>query len=410
MIEGVLLGVGVLALCGFIAQVISRRSRVPRVALILLMGLALGQVPAVGQVMETIRPHLDVMAEAILVVVLFYGGLSIDIEDLGRVLLPGLLLASVGAFLVGLVVGLGLFAAIGSGLVSLPGWSLLLSLTFGAIIAPNDPIAVFSAVGATGGGQRADTIAKLESGFDDTMVTTLVLMVFLPMLLAGQALAERIWSSTLYFGRLSALAIVVGYAGGWVGNRWLEVVRDEEPLVQFLYSMTLVSVVFVLGQGIGASGYVAVFILGLAMGRRLLPEREMYRTLCAHWDILFRVGEIAAFLFLGALVDVPALPRLAPAVLLVVGTLVLLARPWSVTFCTSFTDLSLWERVYVASIALKGLDPAVLSLAVVSALGAHEELIDLTFSVVLLITLVQSGILTILFRLGMFRREAPAAG
>ncbi len=388
-VDAILAALGILAASGIVAQFVSTKMRIPRVAVLLLLGLALGIMPATQVGLDALRDRLSVVAEAILVIVLFYGGLSIDIEDMSDVLLPGTLLATVGALLTTTVVGLALFAAIGNRLVPLD-WGLLPCLIFGASIAPNDPIATFSALDAASLNRRADTIAKFEAGLDDTMVTTLVLMIFLPMMLAGQYLTtDLLLSGVIHFIRLSVLAVLMGWVGGIAGNWVIHRLSDEDALIKTLGSAGVAAAVFLVGQRIGASGYVAVFVLGLVLARKLLGQ-PAYATLREHWRLVFRLGESATFLMLGALVNVSALGALLPATLFVVGVLLLLARPWAVGLCTSFTDLSLREKLHVGTVALKGLDPAVLSIAVVGATGGHGELIDLTFSAILGVAVAQT--------------------
>ena len=141
---------------------------------------------------------LAFIVELILVVVLFYGGLSIDIKKLEGVLLPGTLLATVGAFLVTLII-----AVIISSIFPLVFGSIT-ALIIGALLAPNDPIAVFSAQDSFKMNPKADTIAKFESGLDDTMVTTLVILICIPIAIQMDSnplasLISIIWSGVFQF-------------------------------------------------------------------------------------------------------------------------------------------------------------------------------------------------------------------
>ncbi len=81
---------------------------------------------------------LGTLVEFILIIVLFFGGFSIDIKSLKGILRPGILLATLGAFIVAVVVALML------NFVFPTLFGAITALIIGSLIAPNDPIAVTS--------------------------------------------------------------------------------------------------------------------------------------------------------------------------------------------------------------------------------------------------------------------------
>ena len=399
---------------GVLAFLVSRRLGVPRVLVLLLAGLALGNTPFLSRLYDVapLQDQLGAIVQGALIIVLFYGGLSIDVPSLKPVLAPAIRLATVGALGTALLVGLALYGLHAAGWAALPGFGLLLALTFGALIAPNDPIAVFSTIDSLsegrGGTGRAETIAKIESGFDDTVVTTLVVMIFLPMLQSGADPLGQVGPAALPLLWLIVSAVVLGAAAGY-GAAWLHRWLPLDGIGQVLLSLALVALLFLLAAALSSSGYVAVFCLGLALSRLLPAHSAIYRPLSTAWGMTFRLCEVFAFVTLGALVRLPVLfsTVLVPA-LVATAAIVLVARPLQVLTCTAGAGLSWGQKAYVASVAMKGLDPAVLAIAVVAGVGGYDYLIDLTFAVVVGVTIAQGPVLVTLTRLGVLHPQARA--
>ncbi len=361
---------------------------------------------------------LTFIVELILVVVLFYGGLSIDIKKLEGVLLPGTLLATVGAFLVTLIIAIvisSIFPLVFGGITA---------LIIGALLAPNDPIAVFSAQDSFKMNPKADTIAKFESGLDDTMVTTLVILICIPIAIQMESnphtpLNSIIWSGVFQFFWLTISAIAIGCFVGWVFGGLYKKVRSRalKMSIHIVIPFLIFTFTNFCWPGTSmpiSSGFVAVFIAGLVFGRIILKEKEEYELVNKTWKACFMACEVFTFIVLGALVRPEIfLSVLGPAITIVI-TILCLTRPIELISCTTITDLKFHEKLFVGYIGLKGLDPAVLAIASFNALAALttplvngiDLIINLTFTVILLITLIQSIILAILFsKKGYYARK-----
>jgi cell volume regulation protein A len=416
----------IIMIFGTIAYYISHKTGFPRVAIILIFGFILGITGILNRNwfydfsnkgLGSDFP-LDTLVQLILIIVLFYGGLSIDIKKLKGVLRPGILLATVGAFLTAFLIAI----IIGFSFPSLFG--AITALIIGSLLAPNDPIAVFSAQDSFKMNPKANTISKFESGLDDTMVTTLIILVCIPIALELEAnpvadLTSTIFNAVGQFFWLTGSAVLIGVVMGFIFVQIYKRIKIKE--VRMIANMILPFLTFTLASihwpdpSIPiSSGFVAVFVAGFVFGRKTLKNEQEYSMVSKIWAYGFGFCEIFTFIILGTLVRPEIfITVLIPSIVIVLSIL-FITRPLELLTCTCFTKLKRHEKLFIGYIGLKGLDPAVLAIAAFEALGGLsialvagiDLIINLTFTVILLITISQSIILTILFgKKGYYARK-----
>ncbi len=402
-------------LFGSIAYNIASKWKIPRIAIILILGLFCGITGILNRnwfynfgsngLGENAIFPLGTFVEFILIIVLFFGGFSVDIKSLKGILRPGILLATLGAFIVAFIVATMLnivFPSIFGGITA---------LIMGSLIAPNDPIAVTSTQNTFNLNPKADTISKFESGLDDTMVTTLIILICIPIAFSFESnqsfvLSSIIINSIIDFMWYTVSAILIGSIIGYFFFFIYIHIQNKE--VRMLANVILPFFTFVVatlknpvtGMPI-SSGFVSVFVAGFIFGRRILKNENEYRSIYKIWNYLFKYCEISSFMILGALVQPSSfLVVLIPAIAITL-TIIFITRPLELGICTFKTDLTFKYKAYIGYIGLKGLDPAVLALAAFNQLKnlsndyikGIEYLIPLTFTVILLITIIQSIIL-----------------
>ncbi|MFV2015133.1 MAG: cation:proton antiporter [Candidatus Heimdallarchaeota archaeon] len=428
----------VLLFIGVISAYISEKFKFPRVTIIVVLGLVVGTLGRVFGIidLDSIPNYVSPAIKIVLIIVLFYGGLSIDIEDLSKVLRPGILLATVGALITAFIIGISMNILFNS--LFVVGGGLILALILGALLAPNDPVAVFSAIETSGLSETPNTIAKMESGLDDTMVTTLVLAVFIPMVAAWNGgvgnsiiplsdINDWIQGSAIFLW-LTVSAVILGVLFGFLTYSLLVLLNDEDSNIKRLLTIAMAIFAFVFAESflgsifLPSSGYVVVFTQGVIIARKYpKTHRKEYDSVISMWAFAFRLSEIFAFVILGALVNIDAIlfgsegniPLLIPGLFLTL-LLIFITRPIDVSLMTYKTDLTWPEKIYIMFVALKGLDPAVLVIATVAFYQDMLDvtidvsyLIDLTFSVIVLMTILQSLILFVLFgKNGYFTKKS----
>ena len=157
---------------------------------------------------------------------------------------------------------------------------------------------------------------------------------------------------------------------------------------------------------IGGSGFLAIYLVGLAVGST--PSRYRRQLVAFHEGLAF-LAQVALFIVLGLLVfprDLPdvALPGLALAFLLM-----LLIRPAAVWASTAFSNFTNKDRLLLGWAGLRGAVPIVLATFVLSSDVIHSKSIfNAVFFVVVVSVIVQGTTLEwVAGRLGLLSPAPP---
>jgi cell volume regulation protein A len=177
--------------------------------------------------------------------------------------------------------------------------------------------------------------------------------------------------------------VVLGAAAMWVFARLPHSIGAFAPVA----SVATAAVTFGLADVIHGSGFLAVYLVGLAVGST--PSRYRSQLVAFHEGLAF-LAQVAMFIVLGLLVfpsdlgDV-ALPGLALAFLLI-----LVIRPAAVWIATAFSNFTNRERALLGWAGLRGAVPIVLATFVLSSeVGEAETIFNAVFFVVVVSTLAQ---------------------
>ena len=360
-------------------RMLAGRLGVPSAALLLIVAAAAsdlsGRLAGVLTVTEVQR-----LTTVALIVILFDGGMSMGLRRFRIAAAPIVALGLVGTFAT-------------AGLVALAAHVLLgLSWTvaglIGAAIAPTDPAVTFSVLAGRAVHGDSATILEGESGFNDP--AGIALMVGLVELAThpGTSFATVVWD----FAREMGVGLAVGVAGGLVLRKLVgRLVLPEESLYP-------IAVVLAAGVVYGAatvahgSGFLAVFVAGIAIGDVAYPERDgvlhFHSTLAA-------LGELAVFIGLGLTIDLGFIVHqglwwrgLALAALL--GFVI---RPLVVGGLLAPFPITPRGRVFIMWSGLKGAVPILLaSLAVAGRTAYAPQIYGIVFVVVLFSVVVQGSL------------------
>lgn len=257
-------------------------------------------------------------------------------------------------------------------------------LLLGAVVSSTDAAAVFSTLRGLGLPRRITATLELESGLNDAPVVIVV------VLLSSDAAVSLPEASLLLVYELlggAALGIGVGLVGAWVLRRSALPAAGLYPLATVAFCV----VAFAGADVAHASGFLAVYVAGLALGNARLPHR---RATLGFAEGLAWLSQIGLFVLLGLLVSPPRLPQvLLPAIVIGLG-LLLLARPLSVLLSMLAFRVPLREQAFVSWAGLRGAVPIVLAtIPVTEAVPGALQIFDIVFVLVVVFTLVQGSTL-----------------
>ncbi len=306
--------VGVLAVTRLSALV-----RIPAPILLLVAGFAASFIPGVPAFV--VGP--DVVLVLLIPPLLYAAALEAGVLAIRRVLRSVIELAFgmvlVTAFAVAVVVHL-----------LLPSVPFGAGLAIGAIVAPPDAVSAVAVGRRVGLPRTVMTVLQGESLLNDGTSLTL-----LRVSLAAVAAGSMHWGSAI---GLFAWSVAAGLGVGLVVGAVLSVIRRVvgRPLTVTVLSLVTPYVAYLIGEGISASGVLAVVTSGLLLEFRSpmdLPAKVRLNE-NATWDALRFVVEGAVFSLIGlqlwsvvTAVDIGAY-HVAVTILAVLGTVILVRPAW----------------------------------------------------------------------------------
>ncbi|MCP3797745.1 potassium/proton antiporter [Allokutzneria sp. A3M-2-11 16] len=382
------LGLGIGALVVLIAVLAVRASvrlGLPSLLLYLGIGLLLGE--AGFGILFSDAQLTQYLGIAALVVILAEGGLTTRWRNVRPALGLGIAMSTVAV-----AVSIGVTA---TGLHYLLDLEWRTALLWGAVVSSTDAAAVFSVLRGLGVHRRISGTLELESGLNDAPVYIAV------VLLASPDPASW-WTPALVVYEL-AVGAVVGIALGWIGSQALR--RAALPATG-LYPLATVAVcvlAYSAGQELHASGLLATYVAGLVLGNAKLPHRGDTLSFAEGLGWLAQIG---LFVLLGLYASPGRLPSVIIPALITGAVLVLVARPLSVLAAALPFRVPWREQVFLSWSGLRGAVPIVLALIPVTRdFPGAQQLIDVVFVLVVVLTLVQGTTLPLVARmLGLVRR------
>jgi cell volume regulation protein A len=257
------------------------------------------------------------------------------------------------------------------------------------MVSSTDAAAVFATLRSLRVPRSLVGVLEAESGCNDAPVVILV------TLLAARH-PQGVWHAV---GTLSYELVVGAAIGIAIGIAAVEGLRRAALPAAGLYPVaTLACAVasYAAADGAGASGFLAVYLTTLWLGRARLPHR---RVTLGFAEGIAWLAQIGMFVMLGLLADPSRLRHAILPALAVAAALLLVARPLSVLVCATPFRVPLRRQTFLAWAGLRGAVPIVLTTIPLSTgLPGATKVFDTVFVLVVVCTLLQAPVLAPLAR------------
>jgi len=363
------------------AQTLAHRMKIPGIVLLLAIGVLLG--PDVTGILhpDVLGGALEMLVGFAVAVILFEGGMRLNIRRLRREAKSIRRLVTLGAFVT--AVG-GAFAA-----RWILQWSWTLSILFGTLVIVTGPTVIVPLLQRIRLKHKLSTLLEAEGVLIDpvgAIVAVVALEVAISPSRGSFALAPWDLASRLGFG------LIVGILGGLLIAALL---RSEICGHEGSESVLTLSIVFLIFQGsnsvLAESGIMSVTVAGLLVGNvktRVLRDVREFKEQVT----VMLIGLL--FVLLAAEVRLDEVRSLGWAGVATVLVLMFIVRPIGVYLCTRGTGLTQREKLFMSWLAPRGIVAAA-----VSSLFAHElelfgieggsELRAMVFLVIAMTVLIQ---------------------
>jgi cell volume regulation protein A len=368
------LAVGGMLAAGIAATLVAGRLRLPGLVLFLGLGMVIGS-DGLGLVSFDDYGLARTIGIVALALILFEGGLSAGFNELRPVMAPAIALAIVGTLVTAALAGLAAKA--------LFGFNTLEALLVGSILAGTDGAAVFALLrGSTLRRKLAKTL-EAESGLNDPVAVLLVVALIAAITEPHYTVADALW----LFVRQLGIGAAAGLLVGRLGVMALQRVPLATPGLYPVASVTVAALAFGSADSLHGSGFLAVYLAGLALGDRRIPAK---RTVVAFHEGVASVAQIALFVVLGLLVFPTQLRDVALEATALALVLALLARPIATLLATAPFRFSMAERSVLGWAGLRGGVPVVLAtFPVIDNVPRSIEFFNIVFFAVVVSTLLQ---------------------
>ncbi len=389
----ILLLVGAILAASIVVALGASRTGVPALAAFLALGMVLGS-DGLGGIEFDDAELARTVGVIGLAAILFEGGLSTSWRRLRQVAVPAAMLSTVGVVVTTALTGVAAH--------ELFDLSWLEAFLLGAVVSSTDAAAVFATLRYTHISRRLARTLEAETGGNDPMAIALTVGLiewiehrdfgFVDLML----LVVRVMGLGLLVG------VVLGAAAMWTFARLPESIGAFAPVA----SVAAAALSFGIADVIGGSGFLAVYLVGLAVGST--PSRYRRQLVSFHEGLAF-LAQVTMFVVLGLLVFPSQLPAVAVSGLVLAALLVFVVRPAAVWVSTAFSNFTSRERALLGWAGLRGAVPIVLGTFVLSStIASSETIFNAVFFVVVVSALVQGTTLEpVARRLGLVT-PAPA--
>ncbi len=367
------LTVGIALAAGVVAQVAARHIQMPSIVLLLIAGVLLG--PDVAGVVQPAQlgAAIHMLVGFAVAVILFEGGMHLDLRRLRQEALAIRRLVTVGAII----------TAVGATLAAryLMGWEWRLAALFGTLVIVTGPTVVTPLLRRLRIKDPVNTVLQAEGVLIDP-IGAIIAVVTLEVLYAESA------SMTAAFGTAASklgTGAVIGLVAGIAMVLVLRTRRFVPTGLENILVLSMVAALYQLSDTIQPeSGLGAVTVAGMVVGnaqtrvqRELLDFKEQLTVLMIGMLFVLLAADVR-------LADVRALGWPAAAT---VAALILLVRPVQAWVCTLGSRLTWQERLFIASLAPRGIVAAAVASLFAQQLTARglesgEQLRGLVFLVI----------------------------
>ena len=368
----ILLAAGIVIFLGVAGESFFKKTGIPDVAFLMVLGVIIGPVLGIIQA-ETVIQVVPYFAALALIIIMFDGGLNLDIKHIVKTAHFSFTLAIIGFVLSVVIISVATHYAL--------GWLWLESILLASIVGGSSSVIVFGLVRNIKISEETKSMLSFESALTDILATIIAFILFEAVLLGHfdiQTLEETL-------GRAVVVGLVLGFG---VGIPWMYV-SSKLGNAQHAYMLTLgiLFVLFFLANSFGESGALTALVFGLMLGNKhhlsrilkfKLPKIEMDDP--THNQLTFLVRSFF-FVFVGLMASFGRIEYI------VFGILITVAVYFGRTFIVKFTltqRFSKLDKAVTNSMIPRGLAAAVLAtFPVTMGLPNAEAYTEIIFFIIL---------------------------
>lgn len=381
--ENILLVGSILLFASIVVSKTGYRFGVPALLLFLVVGMFFGSDGLGLQFSNASEAQFIGMVS--LSVILFSGGMDTKFAQIKPILVPGIVLSTLGVFLTAIFTGLFIWFITGMSFTNyhLP---LMTSLLLAATMSSTDSASVFAILRSQKMNLKHNLrpMLELESGSNDPMAYMMTIVLIQVIQTSGMNIGMILGSFVVQFVVGAGAGYVLGKIAIWMLNK-LNI--DNSSLYPILL-LAFVFFTFSFTDRIHGNGYLAVYIAGIMVGNNKIPYRKDTATFM---DGLSWLCQIVMFLSLGLLVNPHELLKVALVASLIGVFMIIIGRPLSVLICLlPFKNINARSKIFISWVGLRGAVPIIFATyPVVAGIEGSNIIFNIVFFITILSLIIQ---------------------
>jgi NhaP-type Na+/H+ or K+/H+ antiporter len=357
------------------SHLVSERMRMPPILLWLLGGMILGPFGLHVLHAELLEPAMHTLIELGLAIILFEGGLNLNLKTLrehGAVVSRLVILGPLLTMLIG-----------GSLAHMLTDMSWPMSLLFGAIVSVGGPTVIMPIIQQVRLDRAISCILSSEAMLVDA-VGAILAIVMLQLTLTPDMGAWMTAQTVLY---TIVVGAVIGLIGGWLLGQALKREITHNVEVRTIFTLAVVWAVFLIADSVSSqAGLMAVLVLGASLQKMDLPDIQRLRHFKASLAVLLIS---VLFVLLAAQLNLDILMRYLWQGVLIFILLAVFVRPLVAWLSCVGSALEPKQMQFLGLMAPRGVVAAAITSLFALSLQDHgftnsDVMVSLVFTIILL--------------------------
>lgn len=365
----------------FISLVVGKagaRFGVPVLLLFLIIGFIVGSDGLGIQFSSPLlAQYIGVIA---LNIILFSGGLDTQVSEIKPIIIPGVILSTLGVLLTATITG-GFIYWLTNDMFQTITFSFIESLLLASVMSSTDSASVFGILRSKGLSLKENLrpLLEMESGSNDPIAYMLTIVLI-------QLIKEpeiNSWMVALTFLKQFVFGALLGFILGKLSVRIINHIDLHNDALYSVLLLTIMFFIFGFTDFVGGNGYLAVYVGGLYIGNKRFVQK---RSSLKFFDGLSWLFQIIMFLALGLLVNPSELLPIAGIGILIGLFMIIVSRPISVLLCMlPFRNFSFRAKIFTSWVGLRGAVPIIFA---TYPWIAGIESAKMIFNIVFFITIV----------------------
>lgn len=328
-------------LAGISAQVVAEYFQVPSIVFLLIFGILLGT-----DSLDVLHPHdlgvgLEVLVALSVAIILFEGGLNLELRELGKVSGSLRNLVTIGT----------LIALIGGGMAAhwLAEFPWSIAFLYASLVVVTGPTVIGPLLKQVRVERQVATLLEGEGVLIDPVGAILAVVVLNTILNTNAEPLDIMSGLILRLG----IGAIVGGLGGWLLGLFLKKANELSEELKNLVVLAAVWGLFGLSQTLRSeSGLMATVIAGIVLKASAIPEERLLKRFKGQLTVLC---VSVLFILLAADLSIDSVFALGWGSVWSVFVLMLVVRPISIVVCTWNSNLNWRQKTFLAWIAPKGI-------------------------------------------------------